>query len=129
MAETKAQKIARLQREIDEAEARAQNQYRTAERKREKLLQIANRPPEPEENRFEVRVKFKNTPVLYSFLIVQTAKGYFTTGTGTNQWFRDWESLLDWLDSTDIESHTGLEVLTGTGEVSYPQREREMYPL
>ena len=121
MAESKAQKIARLQREIDSIE---QNAYERAEAKRAQLMKIVNRPAPPSEsNMMHVRVKFRNTATIYTFLIIQTPAGYFTTGTNANSRFSTWDGLLDWLDSADVQWHSGIEMLALTGEMACPKRE------
>lgn len=122
MAETKAQKVKRLQREIDSLEEQARQREMLAEKKREALVKIANRPSEPEGDDLRVRVQFNTTAKVYTYLIRKTPVGYFTTGTGTQAMFHTWDNLLDWLDSDDVRRHSGIEVLTGTGEVAYPQR-------
>jgi hypothetical protein len=128
--ETREQRTKRLQREIDSLEAQAQQRLDLAERKREVLYRQTSRSSEPtEHSMFMSRVKFRGTSILYTFLFLKTPVGYYTTGSGRNASFRTWDSLLDWLDSEDVESHTGLEAIVATGEMAYPQREREGYPL
>ncbi len=122
MAETKEQRIRRLQREIDDHEARASRIYQTAEKKREKLALIANRPAEPEGDMLSVRVRYITSSIQYNYLIVKTQRGYFTTGSAEKSFFHSWDNLLDWLDSDDIAWHSGVEVLTGTGEIAFPAR-------
>lgn len=123
MPETKEQRIARLRREIDQTEESARRTLESAERKRERLALIENRPPAPSEaNMMHVRVKFKGTTAIYTFLILQTPVGYFTTGTEKNSFFRTWDNLLDWLDSSDVQWHSGIEMLTLTGEMALPKR-------
>lgn len=129
MPETREQKVARLKREIDQAELDAKRKWEIAEAKRIKLDAMSHRPSEPEWSAMQTRIKFVGSPILYTFLILKTPVGYYTTGQGKNAQFRTWDNLLDWLDSEDIESHEGLEALVATGEMMYPQRERERYPL
>ena len=129
MPETRQQKIERLKREIEQAECEAGRRWEAAAEKRRRLDAMTNRPAKPEFATLMTRIKFYGTPVLYTFLILKTPIGYFTTGQGKNAQFRTWDLLLDWLEGDDIESHTGLEIMVPTGEMAYPQREREGYPL
>lgn len=123
MAETKAQRVKRLRQEIDQIEERARRQMEAAERKRERLALIETRPAPPSEaNMMHVRVKFRQTATIYTFLIVQTPAGYYTTGTYKNAHFSTWDALLDWLDAPDVQWHSGIEILAFTGEVAYPAR-------
>jgi hypothetical protein len=131
MPETRAQKIARLKAMIDADEQAAARTIERAEKRREMLLTLAERPAEPTGyNMFMSRVKFKGTSIIYTFLFLRTPAGYYSTGSGKNSVFRTWDILCDWLDSDDIESHTGLEAIVETGETYYPERERGGgYPL
>lgn len=127
MAESKAQKIARLKNEINMAEDSARITLERAERKREKLALLSNRPGEPEGDMLAVRVRYRTNAIQYNYLIVKTSRGYFTTGTGDKAFFHSWDNMLDWLDGDDIAWHSGIEVLTGTGEVAFPARASDYF--
>ncbi len=120
-SETKAQRVRRLQREIDEVERNAHSLLERAEKKRENLAVIANRT-EPEADFLMVRVRFDTNSKVYTYLLIKTPVGYFTTGYGETAHFTDWDAVCDWLESGDIAWHTGVELLAGTGELALPAR-------
>lgn len=113
-SETKAQRVRRLQREIDSIES-------TIEKKRQQLQKIESRV-EPEADFLMVRVRFDTNAKVYTYLLVKTPVGYFSTGYGDTAHFTDWDAVCDWLESRDIKWHTGVEVLAGTGEMALPAK-------
>jgi hypothetical protein len=113
-SETKAQRIKRLQREIDSIEE-------NIEKKRQQLQKIENRV-EPEADMLMVRVRFDTNAKVYTYLLIKTPVGYFSTGYADTGHFRDWDAVCDWLESRDVVWHTGVEVLAGTGELALPAK-------
>lgn len=72
------------------------------------------RPPEPRivpdgmGEPFIVDVMFRPGGKIYRFLLLQTHKGWYTTGVDKHDYFKDWSALLDWLEGPDVHGHSSM---------------------
>lgn len=80
--------------------------------------EIKRRPSEPGKecgDGFVVDVRFSTRGKAYRFLLLRTPGGWFTTGRGSNDFFADWDDLVDWLKGPDVAWHSPMHALRADG--------------